>query len=307
MALKHKPTRGILLIVIAIATFSVMDTIAKYLSHSYPVGSVVWARYAINLIVLSAFMIARGEVRRIKTARPATQVVRGLMLGASTLLYFTSLTKLPLAEAASIGFVLPVFVAILAVPMLNERIDMPRVIAIVVGLSGALIVVRPGTALFTIYALLPVAMALCNAFYQILTRKIAGLEHPLTSLFYGSLIGTVMSTLAQHQDPTGMWHQVIDRPESYRELTATAMIAFSMSRGIRNGWLDQSSYLPRVQRAWYALRARIGHDGGLVDVCTGTGKQKTLRDYLDRPAILGSDPRGGAMALLLAAELAASN
>ena len=208
----HKPTRGILLIVIAIATFSVMDTIAKYLSHSYPVGSVVWARYAINLIVLSAFMIARGEVRRIKTARPATQVVRGLMLGASTLLYFTSLTKLPLAEAASIGFVLPVFVAILAVPMLNERIDMPRVIAIVVGLSGALIVVRPGTALFTIYALLPVAMALCNAFYQILTRKIAGLEHPLTSLFYGSLIGTVMSTLllsAGVAMPQGWFHWML--------------------------------------------------------------------------------------------------
>ena len=194
MALKHKPLRGIALILIAIATFSVMDTIAKYLSQSYPVGSVVWARYAINLLVLSAFLFVRGEVKRIRTERPTTQIVRGLMLGASTLLYFTSLTVLPLAEAASIGFVLPVFVAILAVPMLGERIDMPRVIAIVVGLSGALIVVRPGTALFTIYALLPVAMALCNAFYQILTRKVAGLEHPLTSLFYGSLIGTVMST-----------------------------------------------------------------------------------------------------------------
>lgn len=116
-----------------------------------------------------------------------------------------------------------------------------------------------------------------------------------------------MSTLAQHQDPSGMWHEVIDRHESYREFTATAMIAYSMSRGIRLGWLDRSSYSPRIQRAWYALRARIGGDGGLVDVCTGTGKQKSLRDYLDRPAILGRDPRGGAMALLFAAELAAGN
>ncbi len=195
MATTPNPLRGILLMIIAIATFAVMDTIAKYLSQTYPVGSVVWARYAINLIVLSAFLIARGEVKRVRTARPTIQVVRGLMLGASTLLYFTSLTHLPMAEAASIGFVLPVFVAILAVPMLGERIDMPRIIAIVVGLSGALIVVRPGTALFTVYALLPVGMALCNALYQILTRKIAGLEHPLTSLFYGSLVGTVMSTL----------------------------------------------------------------------------------------------------------------
>ena len=89
---------------------------------------------------------------------------------------------------------------------------LPRVIAIVVGLSGALIVVRPGTALFTIYALLPVAMALCNAFYQILTRKIAGLEHPLTSLFYGSLIGTVMSTFllsAGVAMPVGWFHWLL--------------------------------------------------------------------------------------------------
>jgi len=212
MALKHKPLRGILLMMIAIATFAVMDTIAKYLSRSYPVGNVVWARYAINLLVLSAFLAARGEVRRVRTARPGTQVVRGLMLGASTLLYFTSLTVLPLAEAAAIGFVLPVFVAILAVPMLGERIDMPRIFAIVVGLSGALVVVRPGTALFTVYALLPLAMALCNALYQILTRKIAGIEHPLTSLFYGSLIGTVMSTFllsAGVAMPVGWLHWVL--------------------------------------------------------------------------------------------------
>lgn len=195
MALTHHPLRGILLISIAIGTFAVMDTIAKYLSQYYPVGNVVWARYAVNLLVLAGYLVVRGELRRLRTKLPMTQFVRGLMLGGSTLLYFTSLTVLPMAEAAAIGFVLPVFVAILAVPMLNERIDMPRIIAIVVGLSGALIIVRPGTALFTVYALLPVAMALCNAFYQILTRKIAGIEHPLTSLFYGSLVGTAMATL----------------------------------------------------------------------------------------------------------------
>lgn len=212
MALTHNPLRGILLILTAIATFAVMDTIAKYLSQSYPVGSVVWARYAINLLVLSVYMVARGEIGRLRTSRPKTQFVRGLMLGSSTLLYFTSLTVLPLAEAAAIGFVLPVFVAILAVPMLNERIDMQRIIAIAVGLSGALIIVRPGTALFTVYALLPIAMAMCNALYQILTRKIAGIEHPLTSLFYGSLVGTAMATLllpAGLTMPSGWFHWVL--------------------------------------------------------------------------------------------------
>jgi rhamnogalacturonyl hydrolase YesR len=112
-----------------------------------------------------------------------------------------------------------------------------------------------------------------------------------------------MAALARHQDRTGMWHQVIDVPGSYRELSATCMIAVAMERGVRNGWLEAARYRPLVDRAWYAARARIATDGQLVDVCTGTGKQTSLRGYLDRTAILGPDDRGGAMALLLATEL----
>jgi len=112
-----------------------------------------------------------------------------------------------------------------------------------------------------------------------------------------------MEALARHQDPTGAWHEVIDKPESYRELTATSMIGVAIARGVRLGWLDRAKYDPVIQKAWYALRTRIAPDGGLVDVCTNTGKQKTLRDYYDRTAILGPDPRGGGMSLLFATEL----
>jgi rhamnogalacturonyl hydrolase YesR len=117
--------------------------------------------------------------------------------------------------------------------------------------------------------------------------------------------GAHVEALLPHQDPTGAWRQVIDVPGSYRELTATSMIAFAMIRGVRSGWLDKRRFEPAIDRAWYAIRTRVASDGGLVDVCTGTGKQKSLRDYLDRTAILGPDPRGGAMALLVATEMAA--
>lgn len=113
-----------------------------------------------------------------------------------------------------------------------------------------------------------------------------------------------VKALTQHQDPTGMWHQVIDHPESYRELTATSMITFAMLRGMRSGWLDRDTYKPVADRAWEALKTRIAPSGELVDVCTGTGKQETLRDYFDRPAILGHDDRGGAMALMVSTEMA---
>jgi unsaturated rhamnogalacturonyl hydrolase len=113
-----------------------------------------------------------------------------------------------------------------------------------------------------------------------------------------------LNALLAHQDPTGAWHQVIDASESYRELTATCMIGLAMLRGIRLGWLERARFEPAVERAWHAVQTRVAPDGTLVDVCTGTGKQRSLRDYLDRPAILGRDPRGGAMALLFAVEMA---
>jgi len=113
-----------------------------------------------------------------------------------------------------------------------------------------------------------------------------------------------LAAMRPHQDAIGMWHQIVDRPESYREFTVTCMTAFAMTRGMRRGWLGRAEYEPAVRRAWTALKQRIGPDGILVDVCTGTGKQKSRQDYFDRPAILGRDDRGGAMALLISTEIA---
>ncbi len=189
-------SRGILLMVAAVGFFVTMDTIAKYLTRWYPVPLIVWARYAANLAVLLAFLAARGDLRLLRTARPGIQLARGLLLALATLLFFTSLSVLPLADANAIGFVMPLFVAALAVPMLGERLEFARLLAIAAGLVGALIIVRPGSDVFTPYALLPLGMAVCNAFYQILTRKIAGQEPPLTSLVWGAIVGAVLLSAA---------------------------------------------------------------------------------------------------------------
>ena len=101
-----------------------------------------------------------------------------------------------------------------------------------------------------------------------------------------------------------MWHEVIDEPGSYAEFTATAMIGFAMMRGIRNGWLDRTTWQPIVDKAWTAINARIDVDGRMVDVCESTGKMKSLTEYLNRTAILDRDTRGGAMAMLFATEMA---
>lgn len=116
-----------------------------------------------------------------------------------------------------------------------------------------------------------------------------------------------MAALKPHQDAkTGCWHQVIDHPESYDEYSCTCMIGWAMQRGIRRGWLAKDEYQPCVDRAWRAIKERTSPDGQLVNVCTGTGKQKSLQDYFDRPAINGHDARGGAMGMMFAVELLAA-
>jgi rhamnogalacturonyl hydrolase YesR len=113
-----------------------------------------------------------------------------------------------------------------------------------------------------------------------------------------------LGALSKFQDVTGMWQQVIDEPGSYRELTCTCMIGYALVEGIQRGWLPEEEFGPLVQKAWEGVKVRVGRDGKLIDVCTGTGKQKSLRDYLDRTAILGIDERGGAMAMMFAAAMA---
>lgn len=114
-----------------------------------------------------------------------------------------------------------------------------------------------------------------------------------------------MKALSQFQDENGMFREVIDYPGSYPEYSGTTMIATAMMRGIRRGWLDASVYQPIVDRAWQAILIRTASDGRLFDVAESTGTRGfTLKDYLRRAAILDSDPRGGAFAMILATEMA---
>jgi rhamnogalacturonyl hydrolase YesR len=95
---------------------------------------------------------------------------------------------------------------------------------------------------------------------------------------------------------------VVDEPDSYRELTVTAMTVAGMARGVRLGWLKRD-FMPAIDRGWKAVLARVNADGTLRDVCAGTGAGETKEYYLKRPVVNGADDRGGAMVLLAAVEM----
>lgn len=184
---------GILLICCAFLCFSLLDATAKWLNHAIPSVQTTWARYMSNVVLVFFFLnpITRPGVSR--TTRPGLQVVRSLLLFTSTAANFFALQYLQLAQTISIAFATPLLVALLAGPMLGEKVGAHRLGAIVVGFMGVLVVTRPGLGMHW-------AVALCMlnvvtyALYNIATRRLAAYDSPQTTLFYSGLAGVVILT-----------------------------------------------------------------------------------------------------------------
>ena len=112
-----------------------------------------------------------------------------------------------------------------------------------------------------------------------------------------------LTALAQHQDETGLWRQLIDDGGTYLEHSATTMIGYAIARGLRRGWLPDNPWRDVANRAWQGAAERIGTAGELDQVCVGTGPLQTRQAYVERPFSTGTDARGGAMALWFAVEM----
>lgn len=183
---------GIFFMCAATTLFPVMNGIVQVLSRSYPSEQIIWARTAGHLLIVLMLVIPRYGVGILATRRPVTQVSRSLLLLASTTFFFFAVKDVPLAKAASISFMAPFFVTLLAWPMLGERIDALRLGCVVAGFAGVLVVIRPGSEVFQPAALLIVGSAFCYGVYQVFTRRVAGIDRPETSVMYSALIGTVV-------------------------------------------------------------------------------------------------------------------
>jgi drug/metabolite transporter (DMT)-like permease len=120
------------------------------------------------------------------------QLGRSLLFITSTACFFSAIGHVPLADATAIGFTAPLIVAVLAGPLLGERLGLGHWVAIAVGFAGALIVVRPTGASANLYALLVLASSATYAGYQLLTRRAASVDSPETSVAYSALMGALL-------------------------------------------------------------------------------------------------------------------
>lgn len=204
---------AILLILITTVMFALLDTGVKYVGQFYPVLQIAWARYVFQMVMVPV-VIGRARPRDIiRTRRPGLQVLRSMMMVGATLTFFTAVRYMPVAEASAIGMISPLLVTALAIPLLGEKVGKRRWIAVIVGLIGALIIIRPGFGSLSWAAGLPVISAICYSLYQITTRMLAEIDPPITTFFYSGAVGVVVLSFAvpfSWQTPTlGGWAMMI--------------------------------------------------------------------------------------------------
>jgi drug/metabolite transporter (DMT)-like permease len=182
-------------ILIALSGFvlSGMDATAKYLVLSgVPVLLVVWARYLFQtgatFIVLSLRM---RSLRFLVAKKPGLQFIRAASLFGATIMFYTSLKYISLADATSMILLTPVIVTALSGLLLDEQVGMHRWIAVIIAFIGVMIVVRPGSGIFGLTSLLPLAAAMLTSSYFILTRVLADKDSSSATAFYSTAVGAI--------------------------------------------------------------------------------------------------------------------
>lgn len=204
MAGPHKPTPatpptnlllGTLLMLAAMVLLPIMDGLAKGLSERYPVLQVVWARYLFHLIAMLPLVLLRYKPRELVPRRAGLQLLRGTMLLAGTALFFGGLSQLPQATVLALFFVSPLVVTILAPLLLGERVGAWRVVAVLVGFAGVMLILRPGSGAVSWGAAMALGAGVVHGFYMIFTRRLAGSAPPLVTLGYTAVVGAVIMSV----------------------------------------------------------------------------------------------------------------
>jgi drug/metabolite transporter (DMT)-like permease len=172
--------------------FTGLDTCAKWLSASLPITQIIWTRYVGASLIALAGSRALSRPVTLRSKRPWLQLVRSTLLFGSTSANLLAVHQLQLSETATISFLTPIFVALLAGPLLGEKVSRERMVAIAIGFLGVVIATGPGTAAFQPIVLIAIAGVVCNSGYVLATRKLAGADTAQTTLAWTQVAGIVV-------------------------------------------------------------------------------------------------------------------
>ena len=189
------PAKGIIYICTAVFLFACSDALSKYLTNFYPVVIILWVRYVVHILLMLVVLRPPSVRTLIVSKKPKLQIIRGLCMVCTNLLFISALRYIPLAEGTSIIYISPLLVTAFSGPLLGDRIFHLQWVAVIIGFIGVLLLVRPGGNLFQPVALLAVGAAFSFSLYQIITRKLNNIDRSSTTNFISGLISTLVTSL----------------------------------------------------------------------------------------------------------------
>lgn len=192
---KDAKRRGILFALIAMMLFSCMAAIAKHFADHYSAFQIAFFRFFFALFPLFPLIVSSGGVEVFKTKRFFGHVWRSLVGTASLITYFYSLQHLPLADAVAVSFTNPIFITLLSMVLLKEKVGRNRWIAIVLGFIGVIIIAKPDGLNLNIGVFFGLASSLFYALAMISLRTLGGTEKVLTTTSYFTVLASLMLAL----------------------------------------------------------------------------------------------------------------
>lgn len=193
---QHRPLLGVLLLAAGTFLFSVHDATNKLLLDYFDVPVIAAVRYTMQTLLMLAILAPTRGRELVHTRRTGLVLARGMGLVLSSLFFGLGLQLMPLPETSAISYVAPLFVVLLAKPLLNETIGPLGWIAALIGFAGMLLIVRPGGGLDPLGVIYIVISVAATVAYNMLSRVLAHSERTLALLFYSSLLGAVCFGLA---------------------------------------------------------------------------------------------------------------
>jgi drug/metabolite transporter (DMT)-like permease len=272
--------RGIVLIVISSALFALMNAIVKLLASGVGPIEIGFFRQFFSLLPIGIMIAHHGGPPILRTARPFGHLFRGLIGNLGMIVIFVSIAMLPLADATALSFSSPLFVTALSVPLLAERVGLPRWAAVVVGFTGVVIMTDPSGAWFTAGAGagagVAVLGAMMSALMMITIRQLGLTEPAVRIVFYFAAIGCLVlgALLPFFWTPPTAWEWIglvavgligglsqLTMTEAYRHAPAALLAPFVYSSLV---WSTLLGYL-----LWSQLPARRIVVGGAVVIASG--------------------------------------
>ena len=185
---------GILFMTLAMFCLSVNDVLVKGLSTAYPIWEIIFFR-AFSGVIVSIILIFYFGWQTLKTTKPIGHLTRAFSSVACVVFYFYGLKYLMLSENVAIVHSAPIIATLLAVPILGEKLGLNRIIAVTIGFIGVIVIVKPGSDLFRIESLFPLAAAFFMATTYLATRFLMSTESSVAIIFYYSFALLITSLI----------------------------------------------------------------------------------------------------------------